>query len=148
DEADAEVEGATHLLDGDPATGGDEPADGRYGRRADVDLRAKTLGEGAREVPAQAAARDVRARGDASGAEGGEAGARVDAGGSQQRVPEGLAKPFGLAVDGEGVVSLEEDLAGQRVAVRVEAARGEREETITRLHTGAVEDVFASDHAH
>ena len=135
-----EVRGAAH-----------EPRDGRHGPRAQIHLGVAGLRQRAVQVLGDAAARDVRQRahGAGAGVQHGAHGLHVDARGREQGVLQARAVQL-LALEAQLVVglALHAHLAGERVAVGVQAARRQADQHVSLAHGRGVEHLRPVHHAH
>ena len=145
DEPDAEVERPPHVGLGDLADLLDEAEERRDRPRAPRDVEVEAGRQDAARVGDEAAAGDVReACREALGDERLD-GVEVRPVDAQQGVADRLAaERVGLVAGDEPV---EEDLAGQRVAVRVQARRGQPEQHVARPDGRPVDDLAPLDDA-
>ena len=130
DEADAHVEDTVHLVVVDLPLALDELEDRRHVPRRAVDFAGDGLRENARNVVREAAARDVGHAVDldlvVEEASDGLEEAPVD---GEERVADRLVRA-GQLVEGGHLADVEEDLAREGVAVRLEAAGGEADDDV------------------
>ena len=110
------------------------------------DDRLAVPGQDARDVLQDAAAGDVGHPLDLEVAQQVEDRLDVDAGRRQQLFAQGALQSLGNGIEGELQV-LEKDLAGQRVAVGMQAAGGDADQPVAAGDGRAVDDLGVVDHA-
>src|SRR5579862_1077158 len=135
DHPDTHIEDAVHLVAGDVPGGFQEAEDRRELPGAFLDLHRQTLGDHAGDVLGHAAAGDVGHRPDGVLLEDLPDRAGVDPRGRQQRPPQ--RGPLEARVE----VLVFDDLAGERISVRVQSARGKRDHRVPGLHALSVDDL-------
>jgi hypothetical protein len=144
--ADPHVEGALHLLGGDGPSPLDQAEEGRHLPRAPPQERPEPLGEDPRDVAGEAPSGDVGEGAHLVPLEERLEGGEVASVGREEGFAHRPSELGEVRVDAVAK-PLEEHLAGEGVAVRVEAGRGQAEEDVPLPHA-AREGLLLLDHPH
>src|SRR5699024_11952555 len=144
--ADTHVEGLLHLLTWHTAQGGDGAEDLPRGPGGTRHLRDQALRDHAGHVAGQSTTGDVAEHVHLALGDERQAVLGVDACRLEQFLTEGASEILDVGIHGQPR-GVEEDVAGQGVAVGVQAGGGHADDDITATHTLRSEQLTSSDHS-